>query len=360
MYILEFMTENSDIIFPIASIIVSIFVFWRTSKKAKKALDASTEANNAAAESNTIAKDANTIAQDANTIAMNARDIAQEKLDLTKESIRRTEERDYNEGRPRMKVKGVYFNTEYIDIYVGSNVMDWRDFAYPINGKHYKSGEKLCDDYTKEITGNVRMFKNTLWEHKDKQYMLINLITSAKKTDLESSILAFGVLKLEITLGNPNAVKEFKIEKAYSIKSKMRYFGERLRINFKYQDPPSLIQLYVAYAYKSDDNTSLFMNNICKYWKEAKDTGELISYNLLKHNPGINATEFISFTETAYVIKCTTNKYEYLYTIVLKEKNGQLYLEEYDNTAYFDKRVSKREHIVMYAEDYDFKKERKP
>jgi len=233
MYIPELAFEIAKFAIPI---VITIILFGFSHRKAKKALQ---EAVNA------------------NTIATDERDIMEKQLALLREEF------DYKkeEGRPYIELKNVMFDTDEIDIYVGSNIHGWEG-AKNIEEIEIdpKTKEKSGYDYASVAKNPKRLYKNTLYSHKGKQYMLLNLLPPNTES-LENAVLIFGVLKLVIDLKSKSAIKEFKIEKSYSVKSGKPY-GKGIQIDFNYLDPKPTSEILIAYVFDIDSETSVYRDNI--------------------------------------------------------------------------------------------------
>lgn len=329
MYISDFIFEVFKVVFPI---LISLLLFYFSNKKAK-------QANREATNANCLAKKALKASEEAN-------DIAREHLNHIVKETKRTQEENYNKGRPQIDLKSIWFDTDEVDIYVGSNVLDW-GAAKAIDGAEYGH------DFTKIVKSPDRLLMNTRLPHNGKQYMFLNLLPPNIK-DLKDVILVFGALKLVIDIGDENTIKEFKIEKSYSMKSEDEHFGNGLKINFRYPKPKHpLLEIPIAYACVNGTDISMHLGNIYYHWRKSKLSGTRTSFNLLEEEFRHLADTFISFIETGYVIKCTTyHPEEYEYTIFLEKKDGKLCEHVIEDTAdLFNTLVAGKEHIVQHAID---------
>jgi len=334
MGITEFIWNALKLAIPV---IISLILFYFSNGKAKKANELAEKAIEKSGTANDISLEAIKRADTAN-------DIAQKKFALLEDERKER----YKEGRPRVELKSMLFDTDEVDVYGGSNVLGVK----PIDGKDYETGEYLGYDYTDIIKSPDRLKHSTRLSHAGKNYMFINLLSPKDvKNNLNNVILAFGVLSLVIDLGG-NTVKELKIEKAYSMKSEKEHFADGLKINVKFPKPGAELKIPIAYACKNNTDMSVHLTNINHFKTKSEKSGKRTQVDFLEFRN--DAEKFISFVETAYVFKCTTycgKKYDY--TIYLEIVDGKLCepIEE-DGTEFFDKKIAGREHIVQYSIDY--------
>ena len=259
----------------------------------------------------------------------------------------------YEENRPKMQLTGLTLNPKDVEIYVSEellkdwvgaeSIIDFIDTYIPDVGKKYID---IVND-PKRLFMTSSLYPNDhLLKDNNKMYMFINLCSKSDFPDSKSDkILVLGALNIILDV-DVNKIKEFKIDKVYSINEKGESFGAgvKLDVNFdRFLDVKSLsdsnksdnaedskdskdsrikFEMPVAYACKNGEDTSLHLKKIHDYKYECDKTNEpeeSSEINFLK--PQIEASEYIGFFETAYLVKCKTSNMRkpYYYSVVLNK-----------------------------------------
>jgi len=277
---------------------------------------------------------------------------------LAKEKFTFEKDEKDKENRPSMTLESVIINTDDVDVYVGSNLEYYE--AKPIEGIHEETQKGY--NHIDLIKESNRLEMVTLLfpeDHKlpsnDNTYMFINACSEIDVRDnMDNAVLVFGALNITIDLDNSN-ISELKLEKAYSMKSGNKGFGENVKFKIKMPTPKPVFTIPIAYACMDDDNMSINLRQVNKLRNQAiKDKKtKKINFMVTKGEAG----KYLSFSETAYLFRCKTKDVKfYDYTLLLEKEDKKLKNAIiYPNSDEFDRRVKGREDIVKYAIDYNEK-----
>lgn len=265
-----------DCILPILSFIVaciSVILTFVTYKKYKKA--------------NEIAEEANKFAKEANKFAKEANEISRKLLNA--------------QIAPEIKLTRLGIDPTKAKVYGGENIT-WI-------GK-----TDLPDELYKIIINTART--NSIAIIDNTKYLLINLCN--KDTDKDNIGIILDAFYFELECAK-NQVSELMILKAYSLLNSETPFGIDIQINTHIDVQTSTITIPIAYACPENRESSLNLGNIAKMAKET--TKEI---NLMKKLS--ETKKYISFIETAYLIKCRTlNNDVFLFSLYMgKNDMGEL------------------------------------
>lgn len=215
----------------------------------------------------TLAFMANRKSQEANNLAKKANEIAEESL--------------YNQRAPEIRVSKLGIDPTKVKVYGGDNIT-WI-------GK-----TNLPDELYKIILNSARTNSITIIDNT--KYLLINLCYKDTAKDNIGIVLDAFYFELECT---KNQVAELMILKAYSLLDSETPFGIDVQINTHIDVQTSTITIPIAYACPENRESSLNLGNIAKMAKEATK-----KIDLMKKLS--ESKKYISFFETAYLIKCRT------------------------------------------------------
>ena len=162
-------------------------------------------------------------------------------------------------------------------------------------------------------------------------------------------ILLFGGIILKLDLGN-DTVNRFWIEKAYSVAEEETPYGLDLKINVDVPITCQNLEIPIAYSLLQDATTSLNIYEINKYISAERKSGEckIIEFKNSPHE----AEKYINFSETGYLVGCTTrNGAVYRYTAIVRINSGRIVMTITDGDSEFNK--SSKGKTVQLSEKLD-------
>jgi len=230
------------------------------------------------------------------------------------------------EKRPDIKLVDLVIDTNEFEIYAGKDVVKFPG-ANPI--------EKYIDIVTNpgKLNQTTLLYPN---EHSlsapnsNNIYMLVNLCSEEDIEyidDKNDIVLAFGVLNIMLKL-DVDKIRSLKIDKAYSMRTKTKSFGEGLEIDVKLDEIPEFrnrkeLKIPVAYAFTDSMPTSIHVTRINKLKNESVATD---GTKLCLSESQAKIGKYISFHETAYLLKCQSldSLFPYYYSVFLSKKRGKL------------------------------------
>lgn len=215
---------------------------------------------------------------------------------------------------PRLQLTGLSLSPIDVDMYVGDNV-EW-DNTKPIWGKDPATDEFYS--YIDLVLNPNCLRKETLISHKGKKYLFINRCPQDAEKHKDNIVLAFDVLNMKIEFDS-NRINTLKIKKSYAMISESEAFGSDVKIDVNFSIDKSSLEIPIAYACLISRNTSVNLYNINKLAK----SGANAPIDFLQSKEKIK--KYLNFTETAYLLECTTTDDEiHYYSMLLKVDEDKL------------------------------------
>lgn len=221
-----------------------------------------------------------------------------------------------------------------VKVYGGSNIA-W-------NGK-----KDLSEDLFNKIISLSCSY--TLTSFYGTEYLLVNLCS--KETPKEDVGLILNAFCFELQYEG-TFINELSVERAYSFADTSGPFISNMRLDIHKKLRNREIAMPIAYACPFSSPSLLNLNQIADISQKAKTVINLVA------NPE-KAGEVIGFSESAYLIKCITNRGDsFLYTIHMRRHSGKLeYVVYSGNKNYKEsyKSITKKIHkkIELVSDSYN-------
>jgi len=261
-----------------------------------------------------------------------------------------SEKANYEAKRPRLNLTNLSIDPKNVEVYAGEHV-EWENTEPLVcpNGSY---------DFAKIISDEDNVKKCTRWDYNGKKYLLVNLCPANVNERIGDVVLMLGALNITIDLGS-DRISCFRLGECFSLVDGVS-LGDEIKTNVEYITPKSPLEMQVAYACINYKTKSLKLDNILNLKnsydasiKDVEDTQEIENLHKASIVDFLNplndivkceiADKYISFSETGYVLKCTTN-IDYDYTLYMeKKKNGLENLLIHDTIDVFVEKVNGRD-----------------
>jgi len=212
-------------------------------------------------------------------------------ISLSKSANELSKKIAYEANRPKLTLGSLTINLNNIKVYKGEHVE--------------LVGTDPIQPYLDIVSEPINLKRVSYLPIGEKKYLFINLLPSADEEHKQNAVLFLDVLNLKLNCYS-DEISLIEVEESFSVKDNAN-ICENMDLKIEIHRPKKLIELPIAYAFRSDSRQlPIKFSNILTL----KNSGSKEEFNLLepkneKERKDI-ATKYILFDETAYLFKCTT------------------------------------------------------